>query len=103
MRALFLFDAAVGCRECGKQQEEERNRGDVQREIEETMDERRAATGERACRHAAPEFIARLEARETLLEQKPDKDEREHAADRACVGDDLQVIVVRLLKPKRAV
>src|ERR1041384_8405030 len=99
MRAWFCFDAAVGCRERREQQEEKRNRGDVQREIEKTVDERRAATGERAGRHAAPEFVARFEPREPLLEQSADKDEREHAADRSGVGDDLQVIVVRLLKP----
>jgi hypothetical protein len=61
----------------------------VQREFEEAVDEHGETTGERARRHAAPEFIFRVEARKPVAKEREDEQQAEQAADDSGVCENL--------------
>src|SRR5437868_7693655 len=97
-----LLDATAGGGERGEQEEEERVGGRVEREVEEAVDEHARAARERAERDAPPEAVVRLDAPHALAEEDDEEGEAEQGPDDPGVGEDLQVVVVRLLEAVRA-
>src|SRR5579885_293836 len=97
-RAFGFLDATVHGRERGEQEEEQGVRGRVQGEVEEAVDEVSRTARERAERDAAPDLVVRLQATEGHRVERDDEGEAEQPADHARVRQDLQVVVVCLLK-----
>src|SRR4051812_5189361 len=102
MTGNFL-DPTIKSRQCGQYQKQQSICRRVQREVEEAMDEHGEASGERACRHPAPELIGRLPAGEARLKEDDHEKDSKSEPDDPGVRDHLQVIIVRLFQAVKAV
>src|SRR4029434_5699210 len=75
----------------------------MQSEVEKAVNEHGKTSGQRTGRHAAPELVLRFPPRKTLAKKNQNKGQTQHAPHNASVGERLQVVVVCLLKPVKAV
>src|SRR5947209_7220123 len=92
-RLVRLFDATVDGGERGEDEKHQRVRSRVEREVEEAVDERARAAGERAECDAASDFVVRLHSLECRAEEHDDEGEADQAADDPGVREYLQIVV----------
>src|SRR5438874_2498231 len=98
-RLVRLLDATIDGRERGEDEEEQGVCRRVKREVEEAVDEHARAARQSAQGDSASHAVVRLHALESRSEEGDEENDAERAADHTGVGERLQVIVVRLLKP----